>query len=144
MIALIVLVLVAGGIWVASSKNTALAPTTETSPDALMEAKKSSASSQTAALEEGTSKNFELTGKPFEFSLKEMKVKKGETVKVTFTNVQGFHDWTLDGYNVKTKQLPAGQSETVIFVADKAGTFEYYCGVGNHRDQGMKGSLIVE
>jgi plastocyanin len=29
-------------------------------------------------------------------------------------------------------------------VADKKGTFEYYCSVGQHRALGMKGKLVVE
>lgn len=89
-------------------------------------------------------KEFIIAGSNFSFSLKEINVKKGDTVKIVFNNKDGFHDWTLDEYNVKTKQLPAGDSETVTFVADKAGTFEYYCSVGQHRKNGMKGNLTVE
>jgi len=37
-----------------------------------------------------------------------------------------------------------GTPTSVTFVADKTGTFEYYCSVGNHRAQGMVGKLIVE
>ncbi len=32
----------------------------------------------------------------------------------------------------------------VEFTADKKGTFEYYCSVGEHRVNGMKGKFIVE
>ncbi len=87
---------------------------------------------------------FTVTGKGLSFDLKEMKVKKGDKVKVTFINAEGFHDWVLDEFNVKTKQIAAGQSETVEFTADKTGTFEYYCSVGKHRQNGMFGKLIVE
>lgn len=89
-------------------------------------------------------KTFDILGKPFEFSLKEIRVKTGDTVRINFTNTQGFHDWTVDEFNAKTKQLQAGQTDTVEFTADKAGTFEYYCSVSNHRQMGMKGNLIVE
>jgi plastocyanin len=89
-------------------------------------------------------KEFTVSGENFSFDVKEMKVKKGDTVKVTFKNVEGFHDWNLDEFNTKTKVIKAGESETVTFVADKTGTFEYYCSVGQHRATGMKGNLIVE
>lgn len=90
-------------------------------------------------------KEFAVEGGNFSFSLKEMKVKKGDTVKVTFKNVEGSHDWILDEFaGAKTKILKAGESETVEFVADKTGTFEYYCSVGQHRQMGMVGKLIVE
>lgn len=89
-------------------------------------------------------KTFNVSGKPFSFSPAEMKVKKGDTVKIIFKNEQGMHDLVVDGYNARTKVLQVGQSETIQFVADKTGTFEYYCSVGTHRQQGMKGKLIVE
>ncbi|PIY93208.1 MAG: hypothetical protein COY69_02860 [Candidatus Magasanikbacteria bacterium CG_4_10_14_0_8_um_filter_32_14] len=87
---------------------------------------------------------FTIEGKNISYNLKEMKVKKGDKVKVTFVNSEGFHDWRLDGYNVGTKQISVGQSETVEFIADKVGTFEYFCSVGKHRAMGMKGNFIVE
>lgn len=90
-------------------------------------------------------KEFTVEGGNFSFSVKEMKVKEGETVKVTFKNVEGMHDWILDEFpNAKTKVLNKGESETVEFVANKKGTFEYYCSVGQHRANGMVGKLIVE
>ena len=89
-------------------------------------------------------KEFKISGSPFKFSMNEIKVKKGDTVRIVFTNVEGVHDWVIDEFNAATKQLKAGESETIEFVADKAGTFEYYCSVGSHRAMGMKGNLIVE
>ena len=85
-----------------------------------------------------------VVGTNMVFDLKEIRVKKGDKVRVTFKNEEGFHDWVLDEFNVKTKQIGAGQEEVVEFTADKAGTFEYYCSVGKHRQNGMFGKLIVE
>ena len=89
-------------------------------------------------------KSFTVVGKNFSFSVGEIRVKKGDKVSVTFTNESGFHDWRLDEFGVGTKQLKDGESETITFIADKAGTFEYYCSIGKHRQMGMKGLLIVE
>lgn len=89
-------------------------------------------------------KSFTVDASNFAFSLKEMKVKQGDRVRIVFNNQSGFHDWKIDEFDAATKQLQAGQSETVEFVADKTGTFEYYCSVGQHRAMGMKGNLIVE
>ena len=50
----------------------------------------------------------------------------------------------VDGYNVSTKTLSEGGSDTIQFVSDKTGSFEYYCSVANHRDLGMKGVLVVQ
>lgn len=93
---------------------------------------------------EGATKEFTIEGSPFEFSVKEIQVKKGDTVKVTFVNKEGMHDWVVDEFNARTKQTQVGESDIVTFVADTAGTFEYYCSVGTHRQMGMVGKLVVE
>ena len=95
-------------------------------------------------MESENTKAFTVTGSNFSFDVKEMKVKKGDTVKVTFKNAEGMHDWKVDEFSAATEQIGAGKEETVTFVADKVGTFEYYCSVGQHRKNGMVGKLIVE
>jgi len=90
-------------------------------------------------------KEFAVSGSNFKFSMNEMRVKKSDTVRITFTNTEGVHDWKIDELKVATQILKtAGQSETVEFVATRTGTFEYYCSVGSHRQMGMKGMFIVE
>lgn len=96
--------------------------------------------------ENGTAevKVFALTAKPFEFSQKEIRVKKGDRVRINLAVTQGFHDWVVDEFNVKTKRMSAGENDSIEFTADKEGIFEYYCSVNNHRQLGMVGRLIVE
>lgn len=89
-------------------------------------------------------KEFVVKGDDFSFDVKEIKIKQGEKVRIVFKNVAGFHDWKIDEFNSATNKLQAGQQDSVEFVADKKGTFEYYCSVGSHRAKGMKGNLIVE
>ena len=87
---------------------------------------------------------IDVSAKPFSFTPNEVRVKQGQKVQINFTNEQGTHDWVLDEFNVRTPVIQAGQKSSVTFVADKKGTFEYYCSVGSHRANGMKGNLIVE
>ena len=89
-------------------------------------------------------KVFNLTGKMFAFSQTEIRVNKGDTVTINFSSTEGFHDWTVDEFNARTKQVNTGEPASVTFTADKTGTFEYYCSVGQHRAMGMKGNLIVK
>jgi plastocyanin len=88
-------------------------------------------------------KEFTVTGGNFEFTPATMEVKKGDTVRITFVNVEGFHDFVIDEFDVATKQIQGGAEEVVEFVADETGSFEYYCSVGKHREMGMKGTLTV-
>lgn len=96
------------------------------------------------AAEKGVVKEVIVTGSNFKFQPSTIMVKKGDTVKITFKNSGGFHNFTIDEFNVATKQIGTGSEATVQFTADKVGTFEYYCSVGNHRQMGMRGQLIVQ
>lgn len=89
-------------------------------------------------------REFTVSGKPFSYSPAILEVNEGEIVRITFVNQQGTHDLVVDGYNARTKILQSGQSETIEFLADKTGSFEFYCSIGTHREQGMKGTLIVK
>ncbi|OGI26709.1 MAG: hypothetical protein A2359_03465 [Candidatus Moranbacteria bacterium RIFOXYB1_FULL_43_19] len=89
-------------------------------------------------------KSFDVSAKPFEFSIKEIKVKKGDRVRINLAVTLGMHDWVIEEFNARTKVVQTGQSDSIEFVADKIGTFEYYCSVPTHRQQGMVGKLIVE
>lgn len=88
--------------------------------------------------------NVTVVGKNFSFDPGTIKVKKGDAVKITFKNQTGSHDWVVDEFNARTKVIQGGETDTITFVANKTGTFEYYCSVGSHRQMGMKGSLVVE
>ncbi len=87
---------------------------------------------------------IEVEGGEFYFKPNEIRVKKGQEVTLVLNNVNGFHDLVIDELNVRTKQIQGGQSERVTFTPTEAGSFEYYCSVGKHRQMGMKGTLVVE
>lgn len=91
---------------------------------------------------EGTVKEFTVDGKNFTFTPELLSVKKGDTVRIKFINSQGFHDFVIDEFKVATPQIKEGEA-VVEFIADKTGSFEYYCSVGSHRAMGMKGTLTV-
>lgn len=90
-----------------------------------------------------TVREIMVTGNKFSFTPSTITVEKGTVVKLTFKNIEGFHDLKLDEFNVATPQINGGEEATVTFTADKAGSFEYYCSVGNHRAMGMVGMLTV-
>ncbi|QDZ41223.1 hypothetical protein FRE64_15495 [Euhalothece natronophila Z-M001] len=72
-------------------------------------------------------------------------VQEGSMVEVTLCVTGGTHDWVVDEFDAATDQIGEDdECSTVSFVADQVGEFEYYCSVGNHREEGMYGTLIVE
>jgi plastocyanin len=97
----------------------------------------------------GETKTFKITGENFKFKINgadnpDMIVNYGDKVIIEFSSVGGFHDWVVNEFNAKTKRVNNGETTTIEFIADKKGTFEYYCSVGTHRQMGMKGKLIVK
>jgi plastocyanin len=127
----------------------------QTAPENAMQATETPAVTETTAMqpsgstgaapEAGLAKSFTLDASEFKYDMKTLTVKKGDTVKITLTNSgKMMHDWAVDEFNAKTKRITNGQTDTVTFVADKTGTFEYYCSVGQHRANGMTGKLTVE
>ena len=95
-------------------------------------------------------KTFVITGAHLRFYMEgienpELKVNQGDRVRIEFISEEGFHDWVLDEFNAATDRVgPGASAPTIEFIADKKGTFEYYCSVGEHRANGMKGVFVVE
>lgn len=87
---------------------------------------------------------FKLTGVNYGYDVQEIVVKEGDTVTINFESTDGFHDLVIDEFAIATKRVQPGVKTSVTFVADKKGTFEYYCSVGSHRTSGMVGKIIVE
>jgi plastocyanin len=85
-----------------------------------------------------------ITGHSFSFTPSRITVHKGDNVRITFKNAGGFHDLVVDELGLRTKQINAGEEDSIEFTADKTGLFAYYCSVNNHRAMGMEGTLIVE
>jgi len=81
-----------------------------------------------------------VTGTNFDWDVKEIKVKKGDKVKLTLVNKQGMH-----GIEIPDLKVNLDKAGTKEFVADKVGTFDFKCSVmcgTGHGD--MIGKLIVE
>lgn len=92
---------------------------------------------------------FNLTGKNFKFVMDgtespDLRVKKDSRVRINFTSTDGLHDWVLDDFGAATEKIETDESTFVEFIANETGTFEYYCSVGEHRTNGMRGNLIIE
>lgn len=87
---------------------------------------------------------FHVKGGSFFYTPNMIKVKKGDKVKIVFENVGGMHNINIDEFNVKSETVQTDGTTTVEFTADKAGSFEYYCSVGQHRAMGQKGTLVIE
>jgi plastocyanin len=147
-IGLVVLVVVGGGLFLAKKMNKpASAPIAMQAVSPTQSHMKVSMAPSVAAEVSGAMdavNEITVNGGSFYFKPNEIHVKKGQKVKITLKNDGGLHDFVIDELHVKSDRIKSGESTIIEFTPDKTGTFEYYCSVGNHRQMGMKGNLIVE
>jgi cytochrome c oxidase subunit 2 len=87
---------------------------------------------------------IKLSVKKFEFSLKEIHVKKGMPVVIEVTALDRLHGFNLPDFDVRGDVNP-GQVTRIAFTPSKAGEFEFlcdiFCGEGH---ENVNGKLIVE
>lgn len=139
---ILALVVLGGGLLLfTNQKNNSATMTPQTTVTATQQ---DTSTSPTETAEMNIGSPIAVEGGMLYFKPNEIRVKKGEKVTITFTNVEGMHDFIIDEFNAKTKIIRAGMSETIEFTPDKVGEFEFYCSVMDHRQQGMVGKLIVE
>jgi cytochrome c oxidase subunit II len=85
-----------------------------------------------------------VSAKKFEFSVKEITVRKGETVVIELTSEDRVHGLSLPAFGVRGDAVP-GAVTRISFTPDRAGSFEYLCDVfcgDGHED--ITGTLIVK
>lgn len=85
----------------------------------------------------------QITAKRFEYSPKEITVKKGVPVVLEFTSQDRLHGFNCPSLGIRMDIRP-GKVNTLRFVPDKAGTFPFhcdnFCGTGH---EGMRGTITV-
>lgn len=95
--------------------------------------------------EEPIGADFTLEGTEYSFDVDSLTVSEGDRIRITLMNTGTMpHDFVLDEFNARTRILQPGEIDTIEFTANTAGTYEYYCSVGNHRELGMVGTIVVE
>jgi plastocyanin len=86
-----------------------------------------------------------LEADEYSYSQKSITVKKGQRIKLTLVNKGRMsHDFVVERMNVTTELAGPGETVTTEFIMHDAGTYTFYCSIGNHRAMGMEGTLIVE
>lgn len=86
---------------------------------------------------------IKVTAKRFEYSPKEITVKKGVPVVLEFASLDRLHGFNCPGLGIRTDIKP-GQVNRLQFVPNKTGTFPFhcdnFCGSGH---EGMTGTITV-
>jgi cytochrome c oxidase subunit 2 len=121
------LAVIIAGFFLVRSPKVANAPTTSTSTPT------------------GPVTEISISAKEFAYTPATVTVKKGEVVKINFTNDgTTAHNFTIGEFNVATKTIGPGESDSITFTPNLAGTFKYFCSVDSHRSLGLEGTLVVQ
>jgi cytochrome c oxidase subunit 2 len=89
-------------------------------------------------------REFNVNAFRFGYEPSIIKIKKGDKVRINVNSIDVPHGFAIDEYNINL-YLDGLKTQTVEFIADKAGTFPIYCSVvcGSGHSS-MRGKLIVE
>lgn len=73
-------------------------------------------------------RTFRIDAHQFAYSPSELKVNAGDKVNIELVSNDVVHGLYVDGYNISVEADP-GQTATLSFIADKAGSFRFRCNV---------------
>lgn len=54
------------------------------------------------------------------------------------------HNFVSEELGIYSGVIPPGESKTITVMADEPGEYDFYCSIGDHRNNGMEGVLIVK
>jgi plastocyanin len=94
----------------------------------------------------GGGETIEMSAIEFAFDPSSVRVQETGLVTFRVTNDGALpHALKVDGDDIEqeTPTLQPGESAEVTVDLSREGSYELYCPVGDHRDQGMEGELIV-
>jgi plastocyanin len=94
----------------------------------------------------GNSTTIEIVGTEFALEPAMVELDAPGTYTFVFRNEGGtVHALEVDGHGVEeeTEEIGAGETAELTVELAEAGEYELYCPVGNHREQGMEGTVVV-
>jgi cytochrome c oxidase subunit II len=89
-------------------------------------------------------KEVQMTAKKYEFSPDAVEVSAGTKIIFKITSLDREHGFEIENSKAGCVKIKKGETATVEYMADKAGTVVFsccvYCGSGHH---GMKGKIVI-
>jgi plastocyanin len=89
---------------------------------------------------------IEIVGTEFQLEPSEVQLDAPGTYTFVFSNEGGtIHALEVEGHGIEeaTGEIEAGETVELTVELPEAGEYELYCPVGNHKDEGMEGTIVV-
>jgi len=88
-------------------------------------------------------RTVEVVAKRYQFTPSRIEVHVDDLVKIVFSTEDIPHSFTIDDYRIAKRAAP-GRPVTFDFLANKAGTFVFYCNLTTEEGcKKMRGELVV-
>jgi nitrosocyanin len=93
---------------------------------------------------ENSVKEISVESDEFKFAPETITAKKGDKIKITFTNKGSFsHNFSIPDFGLESRTITRNESDAIEFTADRVGTFRIICTVTGHENLGMTGTLTI-
>lgn len=93
-----------------------------------------------------SAETIEISGTEFELSPATVELDAPGVYTFRFTNDGStVHALEVEGHGIEeeTEAIDAGETAELTVELSEEGEYELYCPVGNHKDQGMEGTVVV-
>ncbi len=136
------------GLLLLAGCNTTTPATDTTEPQTQVTQEAQTLETQAEPEEAMTPADYTIDMFSFGYSLENITASPGDTITIKLTNSKGTHNFVIDELEVESDTTQAGE-ETQVTIEIPQGTepgteYAFYCSIGNHRAQGMEGTLTIE
>lgn len=88
-------------------------------------------------------RRIDVVGRDFAFEPATIEVAAGEPIELALRVENEEHDFTSDDAGAHIGGEPGETAVGGFTAPDEPGEYEFWCSVGNHRQLGMEGTLVV-
>ena len=99
--------------------------------------------SETATTDSEVDRTITVSGGNYYFEPDTINVSVNENVRFVFENEGGMHDMRIPELGAGTEVFRGGDSQSFTVKFEETGSYEFICSVGNHAEQGMRGTIQV-
>lgn len=90
----------------------------------------------------GETKEFEIIAKNWEFSPSVIEVNLGDKIELHLKSIEGTHGFAIAEFGISETLTPGGDIHITI-IANKKGSFNFYCNVPCGRGHGGMGGVLI-
>lgn len=84
-----------------------------------------------------------VTAQKYRFNPNTLFFQAGKPITIVLTSIDGSHSFAINALNLRSEEAGKGRSVAVEFTVAEPGKYEFYCAHGDHKGEGMTGTLEI-